>query len=354
MNKLIIIILLFLTCFYFLKNKSEHFSLKEDVNQYINIGIPLFRVSSYIERPLNLTTVNNHINDNNLNTQEKQIRYLEQLERQLKLNEDQLAEEPDMVIDDIGIPIADYETNLKKRYEREVQRLSEVDVQLVQPVLDKTWFQSQIERDLEPPEPVEIIDTEDVTAVQEIKDKNQEQSLNKTDVSQMLNLLKLKEQTQTHFNKDLNKTSLFIKKPVLTNLQKQQLDNLNNEIPNLINQLKQQELENRLQQENELQDTDIDISQSEKESTINTVKQFIEEDINQVQNNIDSSFIIDEGKSLSEIEEQKKSKLFATELASKIINQDIQQNLFKIRDVVQQYFEVSNDNELNEEIEDLF
>ena len=50
----------------------------------------------------------------------------------------------------------------------------------------------------------------------------------------------------------------------------------------------------------------------------------------------------------------KKSKLFASQLANKIINQDIQKDIFKIRDVVQQYFEVSGDPAFNEEIENLF
>lgn len=356
-NKIIICFLLIIVILLLLFNNNyhiEHFNIQSQVNQYIELGVPLFRVSSYIEKTANQDIVNNHIKDNNLNTREKQIRYLEQLERQLKLNEDQLIEDPDMVIDAVGVPLADYETNLKKRYERELKRLSEVDIQYEPKVLDKTWFQAQLEKDLEPPEQVEVVQESDVVAVDDIAKKNEDKVKNKTDVSQMLNLLKLKEVKGNNFNKDLNKTNLFIKKPVVSNIQKEQLAKLDQDIPNIINELKQQEQLNIQQEQNELIETELDISEEEKNNTINTVKQFIESDINNVNNLINNQFIVDNNKSLSEIEEQKKSKLFASELATKIINQDIQKDIFKIQDVVAQYFEVSGDTEFNEQVEDLF
>ena len=89
---------------YFLSNKA----LKSKISNFVETGVPLFRVKSYIEKSSNLAIVNKHIIDNNLNTDAKRIRYLEQLERQLKLNEDQIAEDPDLQVDSVGVPIAIY------------------------------------------------------------------------------------------------------------------------------------------------------------------------------------------------------------------------------------------------------
>ena len=178
--------------------------MKSKISGFVETGVPLFRVKSYIEKSANLATVNKHIIDNNLNTDAKRIRYLEQLERQLKLNEDQIAEDPDLQVDSVGVPIADYRTNLKKRYERELQRLAETEV-VYKPVIDKAAMQVQLQVE-EPPAPeVQEINVEDVDVVNDISIKNAEKINNKTDVSQMLNLLKLKSQTQTHFNKELTK-----------------------------------------------------------------------------------------------------------------------------------------------------
>ena len=358
MNNYIIIILLILIILTIIFNQQsiEHFNVNLNrVNELIDIGYPLFRVASYIEKPTNLNDVNLHINTNNLNTEEKQIRYLEQLERQLKLNEDQLVEDPDLVIDAVGVPIADYETNLKKRYERELQRLSEVDIQYKPKVIDKTRFQVQLERDLEPPEPVDTVQEADINAVDDISKKNDDKINNKTDVSQMLNLLKLKTEKQTHFNKELNKTNMFIKKPANIGLtQNEQLLKLENDIPNIVQELQNQQQEQNLQEENELLETQLDIDNEKKEETINIVKGLVDDDIDNLANNIDNEFLIDESKSLSEIEEEKKNKLFANELATKILNQNIQKDIFKVQDVVKQYFEVSGDSEFNEQVENLF
>ena len=142
-----------------INNKIEPFlsnnALKSKISGFVETGIPLFRVSSYIEKSSNLATVNQHIIDNNLNTDAKRIRYLEQLERQLKLNEDQIAEDPDFQVDSVGVPIADYETNLKKRYERELQRLSETEV-VYKPVIDKAAM--QVQREVEEPVQQEVQD----------------------------------------------------------------------------------------------------------------------------------------------------------------------------------------------------
>ena len=104
----------------------------------------------------------------------------------------------------------------------------------------------------------------------------------------------------------------------------------------------------------DLEETTLQISNEEKQNTITQVKQFVAADINQVANQVDANFIIDDTLTPSEQEQQKQSKLYATQLATKLVNQEITNAIFEIRDVVKQYFEASGDNSLNQEVEDLF